>query len=186
MRSRSGPLILAPIFMDLRGRAGAGLVRGAVVAAGAGVHARAEHEIGGIFHRAAHAGDRDDAVFEGLSERFQRRTVVFGHLVEKQDAVVREADLPWFDETVATAAYGNGTGGMVRRAERTLRNHARPCKRPATECILVTSSASSKVMSGMMVGRQRASMVLPVPGGPMSRMLCEPATAISTARFAAG
>ena len=57
---------------------------------------------------------------------------------------------------------------------------------PATEWIFVTSSASSKVISGMMVGIQRASMVLPVPGGPYSKMLCPPLTATSKARFATG
>ncbi len=55
---------------------------------------------------------------------------------------------------------------------------------PATECILVTSSASSNVMSGRMEGMQRASMVLPEPGGPIIRRLCPPAAAISAARLA--
>ena len=35
-----------------------------------------------------------------------------------------------------------------------------------------------------MPGSRRASMVLPVPGGPISRRLCEPAAAISSARRA--
>ena len=57
-------------------------------------------------------------------------------------------------------------------------------KMPATEWILVTSSASAKVISGMMEGMQRASIVLPVPGGPTSSRLCPPLTATSRARRA--
>jgi len=43
--------------------------------------------------------------------------------------MLARSDLPWFDETVAPAADGNGAGGMVRRAERTLRNHAPPVQK---------------------------------------------------------
>ena len=46
---------------------------------------------------------------------------------------------------------------------------------PATEWIFVTSSASSKLRSGKIVGTARASMVFPEPGGPMSSPLCPPA-----------
>ena len=53
---------------------------------------------------------------------------------------------------------------------------------PATEWIRVTSSASSRVSGGRMPGRRRPSIVLPVPGGPASSMLCSPAAAISSAR----
>ena len=42
---------------------------------------------------------------------------------------------------------------------------------PAIECILVTSIASSKVMSGMIVGTHFAISVLPAPGGPIIKML---------------
>ena len=62
---------------------------------------------------------------------------------------------------------------------------ARPApSSPATLCTLVVSSASSSDIAGRMPGRRRASMVLPDPGGPMSRMLCAPAAATSSARFA--
>src|SRR5919106_5416327 len=43
--------------------------------------------------------------------------------------------------------------------------------RPATEWSRVTSRASSRVMAGRIVGRRRASMVLPAPGGPTIRRL---------------
>ena len=38
---------------------------------------------------------------------------------------------------------------------------------PATECILVVSSASSRDSGGRMVGILRASIVLPEPGAPI-------------------
>ena len=42
---------------------------------------------------------------------------------------------------------------------------------PATEWTRVTSSASGRVNGGKMPGSRRASIVFPVPGGPMSRRL---------------
>ena len=44
-------------------------------------------------------------------------------------------------------------------------------RRPQTEWILVTSSASCRSSGGRIPGSRRASMVLPVPGGPISRRL---------------
>jgi hypothetical protein len=40
-----------------------------------------------------------------------------------------------------------------------------------TECILVTSNVSSRVKSGIIVDILLASMVLPLPGGPIKRAL---------------
>ena len=54
---------------------------------------------------------------------------------------------------------------------------------PATLYTRVTSTASSMVSAGMMLGRRRASMVLPAPGGPLMSTLWPPATAISSTRF---
>ena len=53
---------------------------------------------------------------------------------------------------------------------------------PAIEWIMVTSSTSLRSSGGRIVGRRRASIVLPVPGGPMNSRLCPPAAAISRAR----
>ncbi len=44
-------------------------------------------------------------------------------------------------------------------------------KIPVTECILVTSKASSQVKSGIIVGILLASVVFLAPGGPMSSTL---------------
>ena len=67
----------------------------------------------------------------------------------------------------------NGGARMIGRPGRSV---------PATEWMRVTSSASSRVSGGRMPGSRRASIVLPVPGGPASRTLCSPAAASSSAR----
>ena len=78
------------------------------------------------------------------------------------------ADAPW---------WGARKGGTE--------TSARPGgSNPETEWMRVTSSASSRASVGRMPGSRRASIVFPVPGGPMSRRLCEPAAAISSARRA--
>ena len=55
---------------------------------------------------------------------------------------------------------------------------------PATECTLVASIASSKLIGGRIDGMRLESIDFPVPGGPIRRTLCPPAAAISSARFA--
>ena len=41
---------------------------------------------------------------------------------------------------------------------------------PATEWIVLTSSAAAGSSTGMIVGKRSASIVLPTPGGPRSSM----------------
>ena len=61
--------------------AGAHLVGTAVVAAGAGIHAGDQHEVGGEGDGTAAARDGDAAVFQGLAQRLEGGAVVFGHFV---------------------------------------------------------------------------------------------------------
>src|SRR5439155_856630 len=56
--------------------------------------------------------------------------------------------------------------------------------RPATEWMVLTSTASSRASGGRMPGRRLASIVFPEPGGPTKRMLLPPAAATSSARRA--
>ena len=56
--------------------------------------------------------------------------------------------------------------------------------RPSTDSIAAVASDSASLIGGMMPGRRRASILLPVPGGPTNNRLCPPAAAISSARFA--
>ncbi len=55
---------------------------------------------------------------------------------------------------------------------------------PATDCTMLTSSASAGESGGKMPGRHAASRLLPDPGGPLMSRLCPPAAAISSARRA--
>ncbi len=73
---------------------------------------------------------------------------------------------------------------MVRRAKGRLAiSIALSGSFPATEWILVVSSASCNERGGNIVGNLFASMVLPAPGGPTRMALWPPAAAISNARF---
>jgi hypothetical protein len=76
---------------------------------------------------------------------------------------------------------------MVWCGERNGRCVTSPCSAsstPATEWILVVSSASSKLSGARIDGSRLASMVFPEPGGPIIRMLWPPAAATSSARLA--
>ena len=78
------------------------------------------------------------------------------------------------------------TSEMVWCGERNGRTAIKEAYRlilPATECILVVSSASFKVSGGRMEGNRLANIVLPEPGGPMRMTLWPPAAAISSARL---
>ena len=58
------------------------------------------------------------------------------------------------------------------------------CVSPAIEYIFDVSIDSAWVIGGKIYGTLEASMLFPVPGGPMSNTLCSPAAAISKAFFA--
>ena len=57
---------------------------------------------------------------------------------------------------------------------------------PAAEWTIVASSACARSSGGRMPGRRDASIVLPDPGGPMNKLWCAPAAAISRASRASG
>lgn len=50
----------------------------------------------------------------------------------------------------------------------------------------ITSIASVRSKGGRIDGKRCASIVLPVPGGPLNRLLCAPAAAIVSASIASG
>src|SRR3954454_13824475 len=66
-----------------------------------------------------HAHDRDVTVLERLPERLERGPLELRHLVEKEDALVREAHLAGpRHPSAATPDQGGYRRGMVRRPER--------------------------------------------------------------------
>ena len=96
---------------------------------------------------------------------------------------MREADFA--GPRLRTAADDGARGrGVMWRAERpACRSRAALKPRVLTEAMDATSSASSPSSAGSRPGSRCASMLLPVPGGPTSRMLCPPAAATSSARL---
>ena len=184
MRSRSGPEIFGDVALN-HGRGAHALARLVVeVAAGAGVHGGGEHEARGEAERHGGACDGDGVVFERLAEDFEDVAGKFGEFVEEENAVVRHGDFAGARDDAAADETCVGDG-VMRRAEWALGDEA--CcgsSTPATEWIFVVSSASSNVSGARMEGRRLASMVLPEPGGPIMRMLWEPAAATSSARLA--
>ena len=83
---------------------------------------------------------------------------------------MREADLAGPRNRAAADKAGVGDRVMRERNGRVVIS-ARPSSRPITECTLVVSIASSKVIAGRIDGSRFASIVLPEPGGPIIRTL---------------
>ena len=65
------------------------------------------------------------------------------------------ADMVWWGERKGRVETRDAPAGRI----------------PETECILVVTIASSNSRGGRMVGRRFASMDLPVPGGPINRLV---------------
>ena len=111
------------------------------------------------------------AVLERLAQCLEGRPHELGQLVEEQDAAMREARLARSrpraaPDDAATEALWCG----ARNGGETI--SGRPgSSSPATEWMRVTSRASSGASVGRTPGSRRASIVLPVPGGPASRRL---------------
>ena len=170
------------------------------ISAWAWVHTCHHHKRGRVFHAVFCSGNAYNAVFKRLSHHFEHRAIEFGQLVEKQHAIVCEAYFAGCRKCAATHQC-HGREGVERRTERAHREQRGPAGQssgqrgrtvssvdprlsfPATECIFVVSRASRSVRGGSMVGRRLASIVLPAPGLPISRMLWPPAQDTSNARF---
>lgn len=81
------------IFFHLARRAPALAGGISEVTARARVHRGDEHEVGWERHRAGRAGDDDIGIFERLAHDLEGRSLELWKLIEKKDAVVRDADL---------------------------------------------------------------------------------------------
>ena len=120
MRSRSGPLKRGHVAIDGDGRTFAGVPTVAQVAAGAGVHRGDEDEAGRERRRGHGARDRHLAGFERLAEDFQAAAMELRQLVQEEDAVVGEADLPGCRRIAAShhAGIGNRVMGIAEGPRR--------------------------------------------------------------------
>ena len=105
----------ARVARHLVRRAGAGAPVPAP-AAGARVHGRDQLEAGRKARRAHGPRDQHPAGFQRLAQRFQRAPVEFGQFIQKQHAVMRQADLS--RPGMGAAAHQRRHGqGMMRRPE---------------------------------------------------------------------
>src|SRR5688572_7257346 len=81
------------IFGDLCRSTAARATFGAEKSAGTWVHRGNQDEARGEDSRTGRAGDGHPSFLERLAQHFKDAAIEFRHLVEKQDAVMRERDL---------------------------------------------------------------------------------------------
>ena len=86
-------------------------------AARTGIHCRNQNKAGGESVAAGGPGNGDIAVFQRLSQNFQRLTLEFRQLIQKENAIMGEADLSGTGIVSATDQSGI-RDGMMRRTER--------------------------------------------------------------------
>ena len=168
-----GAADLLLVFYDLRGRTGAVVLAVAEVAAGAGVHAGDERELGWESERALGAADGDDAVLQRLAQVLQDGARELGQFVEEEDTAVRQADLARAGKGTA-ADEGGGAGAVVRGAEGA----------GGDERLIGGKQAGDGIDLGDFQrfflghlgedggGWRARESVLPVPGGPLISTLC--------------
>ena len=154
------------------------------VAAGTRVGRREQHEAGGVDRRVARPHDRHASLLQRLAQRLQRRARELRELVEEQHAVVgaapprrpSRAAAPPIRPAAVIEWWGARNGRRVASAVRGARRAGCGCASPR--------SPRSRDSGGRIEASRRASIVLPVPGGPLSSMLCAPAAAITSASTA--
>jgi hypothetical protein len=112
-----------------------------------------------------------DTLLERLPQDLKDVAAELGQFIQEEHAVVRQRDLAG-RRHVTPADQSGIRDGLVGGAKRAGRHQRlRPPVRPATLWIRVVSMASARVMAGRIVVRRRASIDVPVPGGPRRRIL---------------
>jgi hypothetical protein len=126
-----------------------------------------EDEIGRKGHRTLNATDCCHPVFQGLPHNLQSALVKLRKLVQEQYTVMGQRHLTrtW---PLAAPHKSGVTDGVVGRPKGTIHDQR----------------SVGREQSGHTVdGIERASRVLPAPGGPDMMTLCPPAEATSSARL---
>ena len=103
------------VSLDQRRRARAVVQNVSIIAALAGIHCRGQHEAGGKRQRHCSAGNRHFAVLERLAQHVQHMAVEFRQFIQKQHAVVRQAD---FSRPAASSLRRSGRHPKWCGAER--------------------------------------------------------------------
>ena len=134
-------------------------------------------------HRSAGPADPDHTLFQRLAQGLEHADGKLPHLVEEEDTVGGQADLPGPERPAAPADQGHDRRAVVRGpkgwladqhpvGEETAGRRVHPGHRRATP---------PSVSAGNSPGRRSASMVFPEPGGPTMSRWCRPAAATSRA-----
>ena len=130
-------------------------------------------------------GDGGAAGLHRLAQRLQRLAREFRQFVEEQHAAMGQADLARPGPVRRRRSAPPATPNDAARGTAGASPAGRRRSRPATQWIMLTSSASRGVRSGSRPGSRAASIDLPAPGGPISNRLWPPAAAISSAALGA-
>ena len=125
-------------------------------------------------------------ILQRLAQHLQHVARELGQLVEKQHAVVRQADFARPRHAGAAADQAGVGDGVVRRAERPLVQQSRAGRQQSPRCCGSWWSRSPLQTSAAAECRPAASPAssLPDPGGPIISTLWPPAAATSSARLA--
>ena len=119
VEKRSGNAVA--VALDIERAAPALAFRIAEVAALAGIHGGDEHEIRWKCEGAGSARNGDARVFQRLAQDFEGLPTDLGQFVEKEDAVVGDADLAGI-RSGATGNEGDIGNGVVQRTKRACRD----------------------------------------------------------------
>ena len=155
------------VALDHQRRAGAVVLGIAQIAAGAGIHSRHQHEGGGIGEAHRRTADTDLAVLQGLAQHLQDVLFEFRQFVQKQHAVVGQGDLagPGNGAAADQAGVGDGVVGRTEGANGDQSVAAGAAGRRWSGSWSSPGPRRSE-RAGRIVGSRRASIVLPLPGGP--------------------
>ena len=140
------PAEFALVAVDLIGRAAAGLVGGAQVTTGAGVHGTNQLKACRKLGTPGGARNGDAAGLQRLTQGFQRGTVKLRQLVQKQHPVVCQGDFPWA-RWRAAADQGHCAGCVVRAARGPL---APACQRKSA-----SQTGHRRTLQGFVRGHDR-------------------------------
>src|ERR1700674_1298938 len=105
------------------------------MSARARIHGGNEHEAGREAGRPGGASDGDGAFLNRLAEHLQNIPWKLRELVEKQPAVMREADLAGAGDACASADQARIRGRVMRRAEGRFMNQAAAASEKAGDAV---------------------------------------------------
>jgi len=106
----------------------------------------------------------EDTLHQRLSQDLEDMAPELRQLMQEQDAMVRQGQLPRQGPLAAADHAHIGDGVVGARKGRVVTTAMRPRVRPATRSIRVVSRASAKRIAGRRVVRRRASLDFPDPG----------------------